>query len=74
MAFVSNNQSKPQQGKATANVENKISTAQSAGGEVQYTLFASGLTYGGRDVELKNKNYTDNIAILFDVVDQHSVS
>lgn len=71
MAFVSNNQSKPQQGKATANVENKISTAQSASGEVQYTLFASGLTYGGRDVELKNKNYTDNIAILFDVVDQH---
>lgn len=71
MTFVSNNQSKPQQGKATANVEKKISTAQDASGEVQYTLFASGLTYGGRGVELKEKNYTDNIAILFDVVDQH---
>ncbi|AKJ73449.1 hypothetical protein SP40_8 [Salmonella phage 40] len=55
MAFVSNNQSKPQQGKATANVEKKVNTAQEASGEVKYTLFASGLNYGGRNVELKDK-------------------
>lgn len=72
MAFVSNNQSKPQQGKATANVEKKVSTAQEASGEVQYTLFASGLNYGGRNVELKDKNYTNDLAIIFDVVEQHS--
>ncbi|AZF87794.1 hypothetical protein KP12_115 [Klebsiella phage KP12] len=72
MAVVASNQSKPQQGKATANVEQKVSTAQNASSEVQYTLFASGLNNGGRNVELKNKNYTDNIAILFDVVEDHS--
>ncbi|ADP02451.1 conserved hypothetical protein [Salmonella phage PVPSE1] len=72
MAFVSNNQSKPQQGKATANVEKKVNTAQEASGEVQYTLFASGLNYGGRNVELKDKNYTNDLAIIFDVVEQHS--
>lgn len=72
MAFVSNNQSKPQQGKATANVEKKVSTAQEASGEVQYTLFASGLNYGGRNVELKDKNYTNDLAIIFDVVEQHT--
>ncbi|AFU63673.1 hypothetical protein [Salmonella phage SSE121] len=72
MAFVSNNQSKPQQGKATANVEKKVNTAQEASGEVKYTLFASGLNYGGRNVELKDKNYTNDLAIIFDVVEQHS--
>lgn len=72
MAVVASNQSKPQQGKATANVEQKVSTAQNASSEVQYTLFASGLNNGGRNVELKNKNYTDNIAILFDVVEDHT--
>uniref|UniRef100_A0AAU8GIF7 Dit-like phage tail protein N-terminal domain-containing protein n=1 Tax=Salmonella phage vB_SEnST11_KE22 TaxID=3161173 RepID=A0AAU8GIF7_9CAUD len=72
MAFVANNQSKPQQGKATASVEKKVNTAQEASGEVKYTLFASGLNYGGRNVELKDKNYTNDLAIIFDVVEQHS--
>lgn len=39
---------------------------------VKYTLFASGLRNGGRDVELKNKNTSNDIAILFDVVENHS--
>lgn len=72
MASVSNNQSKPQQGKATANVERKVSNAQETSSGVKYTLFASGLNYGGRDIELKDKNYTDDLAIIFDVVEEHS--
>lgn len=72
MASVSNNQSKPQQGKATANVERKVSSAQETSSGIKYTLFASGLNYGGRNIELKDKNYTDDLAIIFDVVEEHS--
>lgn len=49
----------------------KMKTAQAASSNVTYTLFASGLNYGGRDIELKNKNTTTDIAVLFDVVEQH---
>ena len=72
MASVSNNQSKPQQGKATANVERKVNNAQDTSAGVKYTLFASGLNYGGRNIELKDKNYTDDLAIIFDVVEEHT--
>lgn len=72
MSFASTNQSRPQQGKATANVEQKINTAQEASGDVKYTLFASGLNYGGRNIELKDKNYTTDVAIIFDVVENHT--
>ena len=72
MSSVSNNQSKPQQGKATANVERKVSSAQETSSGIKYTLFASGLNYGGRNIELKDKNYTDDLAIIFDVVEEHS--
>lgn len=50
----------------------KHKQAQEASNNVNYTLFASGITYGGRDLELKNKNTTTDIAIIFDVVEQHS--
>lgn len=45
---------------------------QTAVGKKSYTVFASGLMHGGRDVELKNKNTRDNLAIIFDAVDNHS--
>lgn len=41
---------------------------------ISYTLFASGLNYGGRNNELKEKNYKDDIAIIFDSVVSHSLS
>lgn len=41
---------------------------------VKYTLFASGLNYGGRNTELSSKNYKDDIAILFDAVSSHELS
>lgn len=50
----------------------KHKNAQQASNNVTYTLFASGITYGGRDVELKNKNTTTDLAIIFDVVEQHT--
>lgn len=50
----------------------KTKRAEQASNNVSYTLFASGITYGGRDVELKNKNTTTDLAIIFDVVDQHT--
>lgn len=40
--------------------------------DIQYTLFASGLQHGGQASYLDGKNLTDDVAILFDVVDQHS--
>lgn len=52
----------------------KLMDAVQASGDVNYTLFASGINNGGRDVELKGKNYTDDIAIVFDVVTNHTYS
>lgn len=40
-------------------------------GELQYTLFASGLRHG-RQAEFESKNQTNDLAILFDSVTQHS--
>lgn len=42
--------------------------------KISYTLFASGLNYGGRTTEMKEKNYKDDIAIIFDSVVSHSLS
>lgn len=39
---------------------------------VEYTLFASGITHGGRNTLLEGKNLTDDVAIVFDVVDSHT--
>lgn len=39
---------------------------------IQYTLFASGLTHGGQGTYLEGKNLTNDLAVLFDVVEQHS--
>lgn len=72
MAFVSDNQSKTQTTKAVSNVDQKVNDAQTASEDIKYTLFASGLNYGGRDVELADKNTTDDIAIIFDAVQEHS--
>lgn len=41
---------------------------------VQYTLFASGINHGGQDTILQGKNLTDDVAIVFDVVEQHTYS
>lgn len=40
--------------------------------DINYTLFASGLNYGGGSSVLEGKNLTNDLAIIFDVVDQHS--
>lgn len=53
-------------------VESKVESAQEASMGVQYTLFASGLNNGGRNMELKDKNYSTDIAMIFDVVDNHT--
>lgn len=52
----------------------KLMAAQEASEGAQYTLFASGIQKGGRDVELQDKNYTTDIAIVFDVVTNHTYS
>lgn len=41
--------------------------------DVQYTLFASGIRHG-RGSELEDKNTSDNIAILFDSVNNHTIT
>lgn len=55
-----------------ADLYKKKNAAESATTEKTYTLFASGLNHGGRDVELKNKNTSTDLAIIFDVVENHS--
>ena len=56
------------------NDSKKLMAAQEASEGAQYTLFASGIQNGGRDVELQDKNYTTDIAIVFDVVTNHTYS
>lgn len=41
-------------------------------GDVVYTLFASGLNYGGRNVLLDDADFTSNIVIIFDAVTSHA--
>lgn len=41
---------------------------------VQYTMFVSGLRHGGRDIELKGKNHTNDLVFLFDAVTEYSLS
>lgn len=55
-----------------AALQQKKTDVQEASNPIQYTLFASGLNNGGRNVELKDKNYTNDLAIVFDVVENHS--
>lgn len=40
--------------------------------QVEYTLFVSGVRHGGRNTLLEGKNLSDDVAILFDVVDTHT--
>jgi len=58
--------------KLDAGVNQKRDSAEKTATAKQYTLFASGLNHGGRDVELKNKNTSTDLAIIFDVVEKHS--
>lgn len=53
-------------------VENQKKKAET-GGEVQYTMFVSGLRRG-RNNELESKNQTDDLAIFFDSVTRHTYS
>lgn len=46
----------------------RVADAKKESEQVQYTIFASGLTFGGRNNLLEDKNFTDNIALIFDVV------
>lgn len=41
-------------------------------GDVVYTLFASGLNHGGRNVLLDDADFTSNIVIIFDAVPSHT--
>ena len=50
------------------NAENKAQAKE----PVQYTLFASGLNHGGQNTVLEGKNLTNDLAIIFDVVDTHT--
>lgn len=63
MATTSNNSSQ---------IYKKRDDARTQAESKTYTLFASGLNHGGRNVELKNKNTSTDIAIIFDVVENHS--
>lgn len=56
----------------SSQIYKKRDDAKAEAEEKTYTLFASGLNHGGRDVELKNKNTSTDIAIIFDVVENHS--
>ena len=40
--------------------------------DVKYTMFVSGLNYGGRNTEMKGKNFTNDLAIIFDQVENYS--
>lgn len=55
-----------------AALQQKKQDVQEVSNPIQYTLFASGLNHGGRNIELKDKNYTNDLAIVFDVVENHS--
>lgn len=41
---------------------------------IQYTLFASGISNGGRYGDFADKNTVDDVALVFDVVDTHTYS
>lgn len=41
-------------------------------GDVVYTLFASGLNHGGRNILLDDADFTSNIVIIFDAVPSHT--
>ncbi|QGZ16304.1 hypothetical protein Hena1_01540 [Erwinia phage Hena1] len=58
----------------TSPLYSKRDDAVKTANSVTYTLFASGINHGGRDVELKNKNTSTDLAIVFDVVDSHTYS
>lgn len=46
---------------------------KASNGELQYTLFASGLNHG-RGSELESKNTTNDLAVIFDSVSKHTYS
>lgn len=54
--------------------EQRAARERSEVSPIQYTLFASGLENGGRFGELETKNTSDDVALIFDVIDTHSYS
>lgn len=52
----------------------KAKNVEKRSDSVQYTMIVSGLRHGGRDIELKGKNHTDNLVFLFDAVTDYSLS
>lgn len=39
--------------------------------DIKYTMFVSGLNYGGRNTEMKGKNFTNDLAIIFDQIESY---
>lgn len=52
----------------------KAKNVEKRSDSVQYTMIVSGLRHGGRDIELKGKNHTDDLVFLFDAVTEYSLS
>lgn len=50
----------------------KAEEAEKQTEDVKYTLFVSGLNYGGRNIEMKDKNFTNDIAIIFDQIENYT--
>lgn len=50
----------------------KAEEAEKQTEDVKYTLFVSGLNYGGRNIEMKGKNFTNDIAIIFDQIENYT--
>lgn len=50
----------------------KAEEAEKQTEDVKYTLFVSGLNYGGRNIEMKNKNFTNDLAIIFDQIENYT--
>lgn len=52
--------------------ENVKNAEKQQQGDVVYTLFASGLNHGGRNILLDDADFTSNIVIIFDAVPSHT--
>lgn len=50
----------------------KAEEAEKQTEDVKFTLFVSGLNYGGRNIEMKGKNFTNDIAIIFDQIENYT--
>lgn len=54
--------------------EGKFLNAEKAQADAQFTMIISGLNGHGQDYRLQEFNYTDNIAIIFDCVENYEIN